>query len=277
MIQDISPSHFSLDYQLWEPTASDSIIYFQKGQVLIKNENIYPIYQDFIIPGYSFRFYYLFAIDTQKYFLAFSSNDVAYPLSNTAFSLQPLRFLRTLRPMDLAFAGYTAWHLAGWYNSNRFCGHCGAPMKPGADERKLVCTRCKNLVYPRINPVIIVAVHDGDRLLMTRYANRPVTWFVLIAGFIEIGETAEDTVRREVMEETGVRVKNIRYYGSQPWGIPGNLTLGYTAELDGPDKITLDTGELCEGQWICREEVPVPDDDISITSAMIHAFVNHEF
>ena len=79
---------------------------------------------------------------------------------------------------------------------------------------------------------------------MTKYANRVVTWYVLVAGFIEVGETAEDTVRREVMEETGVKVKNIRYFHSQPWGVPGNLTLGFTAELDGSDQITVDTGEL---------------------------------
>lgn len=179
--------------------------------------------------------------------------------------------------MHLAFAGYTAWHLYSWYQNNRFCGKCGAPTVPGSDERKLVCSKCHTPIYPRINPCIIVAVHDGDRLLMTRYANRPVTWFVLIAGFIEIGETAEDTVHREVMEETGVKVKNIRYFGSQPWGIPGNLTLGFTAELDGSDKITLDTGELSDGRWFPRDEVPVPDDDVSITSALIHAFANHEF
>ena len=104
---------------------------------------------------------------------------------------------------------------------------------------------------------------------MTKYANRVVTWYVLVAGFIEVGETAEDTVRREVMEETGVKVKNIRYFHSQPWGVPGNLTLGFTAELDGSDQITVDTGELAEARWFEREEVPVPDDSVSITAALI--------
>ena len=112
---------------------------------------------------------------------------------------------------------------------------------------------------------------------MTKYANRPVTWFVLIAGFVEIGETVEDTVRREVMEETGVKVKNIRYFDSQPWGVPGNLTLGFTAELDGSDEITVDRQELSEACWFEREKVPVPDDEVSITSALIHAFVAKKF
>lgn len=173
--------------------------------------------------------------------------------------------------MALSFAGYTAWHLWSWYRGNRYCGCCGSLMQTGTDERKMICLTCGNQVYPRINPAVIVAVCDGDRLLMTRY-NRPGSWFVLIAGFVEIGESAEDTVHREVMEEAGIKIKNIRYFGSQPWGIPGNLTLGYTCELDGDDTITLDTVELSEGRWFHRSDVPVPDDDVSLTSAMIRAF-----
>ena len=118
----------------------------------------------------------------------------------------------------------------------------------------------------------ISAVTDGDRLLMTRYADRPVTWFVLVAGFVEIGEAAEETVRREVLEETGLRVKNVRYFGSQPWGCAGNLTLGYWAELDGDDAVTLEERELAEARWFDRTEVPVMDDNTSLTSAMVRAF-----
>ena len=177
-----------------------------------------------------------------------------------------------------AFEGYTASHLVSWYRSSRFCGRCGSPMIDGTDERKLVCPHCGNILYPRINPSVIVAVYDGDRLLMTRYARRRVTWYVLVAGFIEVGESAEDTVRREVLEETGLHVKNIRYFGSQPWGIPGNLTLGYTAQLDGKDDLTIQKDELADGKWFRREDVPVREnDDLSITMAMIRAFKEGKF
>ena len=174
--------------------------------------------------------------------------------------------------MEQALAGFTAQHLWTWYESNRFCGKCGHPMELGQDERKVCCPRCGNAVYPRINPAVIAAVTDGDRLLMTRYADRPVTWFVLVAGFVEIGEAAEETVRREVLEETGLRVKNVRYFGSQPWGCAGNLTLGYWAELDGDDAVTLEERELAEARWFDRTEVPVMDDNTSLTSAMVRAF-----
>ncbi len=271
MIQDIYPHRFSLDYQVCMPQTGDPVIIFEGNQVFLTEDEGYPAYQG--KPGTEERYQFLFAIDGQKYFLALGG-DVPEKQG-----LKPctVRHLRDLRPMHLAFAGYTAWHLYAWYQNNRFCGRCGSKMEPGTDERKLVCTSCHVSVYPRINPCIIVAVHDGDRLLMTRYANRPVTWYVLVAGFIEVGETAEDTVRREVMEETGVKVKNIRYFNSQPWGVPGNLTLGFTAELDGEDQIKVDTGELSEARWFLREEVPVPDDNVSITAALIKAFVHHEF
>lgn len=227
------------------------------------------------------NFLYLFCIDSRRIFLADGSADQMEAFCSFCCEkncLQPYSYrdIRVLRPMSEAFIGFTAWHLASWYQSNRFCGRCGSRMQPGITERKLVCPDCHQEVFPRINPAIIVAVHDGDRLLMTKY-NRPGAWYVLIAGFVEIGETAEDTVHREVMEEAGVKIKNIRYFGSQPWGVPGNLTLGYTAELDGSDEITLDTNELSAGRWFHRDEVPVPDDDVSITAAMIRAFVNHEF
>lgn len=282
MIQDIYPHQFFLDYEISLPSSNDTVILFHRQNLYLTFEQTYPLYGDLDFSKVSANFIFLFAIDTQKYYLA----DIPENEADSFYSDQctnkflfsyPVRHLRNMRPMALSFAGYTAWHLYNWYQSSRFCGHCGSGMLPGTDERKMVCPNCHNEVFPRINPSVIVAVYDKDRLLMTKYANRPVSWFVLIAGFIEIGETAEDTVRREVMEETGIKVKNIRYYGSQPWGIPGNLTLGFTAELDGSDEITLDTGELAEGRWFRREDVPVPDDELSITSALIHAFVNHEF
>lgn len=281
MIQDIFPSHFLLDYHTESPSSNDVIIFFHENKVLLTSRQTYPLYKQLECTASKFHFTFLFTIDTQKYYLADLTEDTVEAFLSScgtiSLSFYPIRHIRNLKPMALAFAGYTAWHLYSWYQSNRFCGHCGSRMILGTDERKVVCLHCHQEVYPRINPCIIVAVHDKDRLLMTKYANRPVSWFVLIAGFIEIGETAEDTVRREVMEETGVKVKNIRYFGSQPWGIPGNLTLGFTAELDGSDEITLDTRELAEGRWFPREEVPVPDDDVSITSALIHAFADNKF
>ena len=120
-------------------------------------------------------------------------------------------------------------------------------------------------------PAVIVGVKNGDKLLITRYR----TGFAhnaLIAGFTEIGETAEQTVQREVMEEAGVRVKNIRYYTSQPWGIANDLLLGFFCELDGDDTIHMDENELKYAQWVSREDIQLQPDDFSLTNEMMTRF-----
>lgn len=136
----------------------------------------------------------------------------------------------------------------------------------------LFCPECSNTVYPRISPAVIVCVINGDKILMTKYAGRAYTKYALIAGFTEIGESAEETVKREVMEEVGLRVKNIRYYKSQPWAFSGSLLLGYFAELDGDDTIALDKAELAEAGWFSREEITIEDDHVSLTREMIGLF-----
>ena len=134
------------------------------------------------------------------------------------------------------------------------------------------CPVCGNTIYPRISPAAIIAVTDGDRLVLSKYAGRAYTRFALIAGFLEIGETAEEGVAREVMEEVGLKVKNIRYYKSQPWGIAGNLLLGYFCDLDGSDEIHLDEQELASAAWFDRSDLPAKDDGISLTREMIRIF-----
>ena len=120
---------------------------------------------------------------------------------------------------------------------------------------------------------MIVAVTDGNRLLLTKYANRPGTVnYALVAGFTEIGETLEETVRREVMEEVGLRVKNIRYYKSQPWSFSSTLLCGFCCEVDGSREVRLDTEELAVAEWFEREDIPLEDDGVSLTREMIQMF-----
>ena len=145
-------------------------------------------------------------------------------------------------------------------------------MKPDHKERMLLCPSCRNMVYPRISPAVIVGVLNGDKILMSKYAGRPYTNYALIAGFNEIGESAEQTVAREVMEEVGLKVKNIRYYKSQPWAFSGSLLLGFFCDLDGSDRITLDRNELAEAGWFKWDEIALTDDHLSLTREMIMQF-----
>ena len=136
----------------------------------------------------------------------------------------------------------------------------------------LRCPVCGDMIFPRISPAVIVAITDGDRLLMSKYAGRGFTRYALIAGYTEIGETMEQTVTREVMEEVGLRVKNIRYYKSQPWGIDGNVLMGFYCDLDGDDTIHLDEKELALAEWHYRGALPAKDDGLTLTREMIRVF-----
>lgn len=143
-------------------------------------------------------------------------------------------------------------------------------------ERMLKCPSCHNTEFPKICPAVIIGVTDGNRILMSKYAGRTYKKYALLAGFTEIGETVEETVAREVMEEVGLRVKNIRYYKSQPWAFSDTLLMGFYCDLDGGDEITLDREELSLAEWFEREEIPVEPSRDSLTNEMIMKFKNGE-
>ena len=140
------------------------------------------------------------------------------------------------------------------------------------NERKLQCPECGNEVFPRINPAVIVAVSHGDELILTKYAGREYKKYALIAGFAEFGETIEQTVQREVMEEVGIRVKNLRYYKSQPWGFSGSLLFGFFAEAEGDLTIYRQEDELAEAMWVPAEEIVLDIEEISLTREMMQVF-----
>ncbi|MBP3900892.1 MAG: NAD(+) diphosphatase, partial [Blautia sp.] len=176
---------------------------------------------------------------------------------------------------DEVYAAFTAFHLDHWYRTSRFCGRCGKRMIYGKKERMMECPACGNQVYPRINPAVIVGVISPDhkKLLVTQYArSRGVKVCALVAGFTEIGETFEDTVRREVMEEVGLRVKNIRYYKSQPWGIADDILAGFYCEAEEGQEIRLDTDELRSAVWQTPEEITGQPDNLSLTNEMMIYF-----
>ena len=150
-------------------------------------------------------------------------------------------------------------------------------MKGSKTERAMVCPKCGKVYYPQICPSVIVGVIDGDRLLMTKYSinHSKHRNYALVAGYVEVGESFEDTVRREVMEEVGLKVKNIRYFGSQPWPFTNTLLAGYFCDVDGNNDVTIDVKELSAAKWLTRDEIPEPNT-ISLTGTMMRAFKNGE-
>ena len=149
-------------------------------------------------------------------------------------------------------------------------------MQRDEKERMLFCPECRNMEFPKICPAVIIGVTDGNRILMSKYAGRAYKKYALLAGFTEIGETVEETVAREVMEEVGLKVKNIRYYKSQPWSFSDTLLMGFYCDLDGEDKITLDREELALAEWFEREEIPDQMSGESLTNEMIQHFKHGE-
>lgn len=212
---------------------------------------------------------YLFSVDDAHYFLL--EKEPAYLPEGYDFA--PVRKLRTkeVHPKYRIFTGITGFQLSNWYKNNRFCGRCGSKTVHSTTERALKCPSCGHVIYPRIVPAVIVGVCNGDEILVTKYRTG-FAHYALVAGFTEIGETLEETVQREVMEETGLHVKNIRYYKSQPWGIVDDILAGFYCDVDGDTEIQMDESELKLAEWKKREDIVLQPDDFSLTNEMMLMF-----
>ncbi len=217
---------------------------------------------------------FLFIIDEQRFYLTNHLNYEKLVKDKKCIWISREEF-RTVQPKHLAFAGVTAYQLQRWYESHKFCGRCGSPTKKDGKERMIYCEKCGQMEYPKICPAVIVGVTNGERIVLTKYAGRTYKKYALIAGFAEIGETIEDTVRREVMEEVGLKVKNITYYKSQPWSFTDTLLLGFFAEVDGTAQIHMDEEELSVAEWMERNAIPDVASNESLTNEMIMYFKNH--
>ena len=285
MIQDIFPSVFYNQYEKKEPK-DDSVLMFIKGNdVLFKKDGetvVYPLYGEYDTTDVELR--YLFSIDDKSYFLVFkdlygAKGAKACPgyarllreLGDKGFEFKNRMELRRSSDRMNAFAGAVAFQIGRWYADNRICGRCGHKLVHSEDERMMRCDACGNMIYPKICPAVIVAVIDGDKILVTKYSVG-FSHYALIAGFAESGETIEETVHREVMEEVGLRVKNLRYYKSQPWGFSSTLLFGFFAHVKGSTKITLQEEELSVARWVKEEDIIDTSGNAPLTSEMIQYF-----
>ena len=166
----------------------------------------------------------------------------------------------------------TGYHIRNWKKTKKYCGCCGSKTEKSANERAFICPKCKNIEYPKISPAVIVAIKDNDRLLLAKSLTGAYKKYGLISGFVEVGESFEQAVHREVLEETGLRVKNVRFYKDQPWGISGAHMIGFYADVDGDNTIVRQESELSEASWFKREEIPKYDNRLSVGSEMIERF-----
>lgn len=278
MLHEISPYEFHNEYHAVTPNDEDLMLIYEGRSVLCKaseEELVYPTFGELkkayasVSDGYT----YLFSISGVRFFTNISH---AFPDALSSYEYRSIDKLRIGTPKHLAYAGVTGNQLHQWYLRTSYCGRCGEKAEHDKKERAMRCPKCNQIYYPMIAPSVIVGVTDGDRLLVTKYApsHLPGKHYALVAGYIETGETPEEAVKREVMEEVGLKVRNLRYYKSQPWPFSGSLLLGYYCDLDGSDTVTLDETELSEALFIHRDELPDRSGEVSLTSEMIQAFKN---
>ncbi|MBR5110948.1 MAG: NAD(+) diphosphatase [Clostridia bacterium] len=270
MIQDIAPSRLINHFENKKPSAESVMMCFRENGLLAsydgeKRALVFPRMRDF---QQSVSAVFLFTIDREDYFLAFGHADAIHGYSY--YGIREIRELKYDRNVGI-FAAYSAYHLWKWYTANRYCGACGAKTAHDAAERAVLCPSCGTKVYPRINPAVIIGVTNGDQLLLTKYKTG-FSHNALVAGFTEFGETLEETVAREVMEEVGLRVKHIRYYKSQPWGIAADILAGFFCQVDGDDTIRMDSGELKYAEWVRREDIILQPNNFSLTNEMMKLF-----
>lgn len=270
MIQDIAPHCYHNEYAPYQIQEEDYVLAYNQRDVLLRysGEHIaYPLYRE-IKKSDEQQLIYLFSIDGRRYFWC----DKIETSQLSEYHFESIQKMRKAQPKYQAFAAVTGLQLVQWYESRRFCGRCGTRMVHSTKERMMQCPECGLMEYPKISPAVIIGLVHGNKILMSKYAGRAYKNYALLAGFSEIGETVEETVRREVMEEVGLKVGKVHYYKSQPWSFTDTLLMGFYAELDGGEDITLDQTELSMADWYEREEIPVTYEDCSLTNEMIMAF-----
>ncbi len=267
MIQDIFPSKLYNEYKNVEMRREDNLLIFDKeGRILLgkDNEKMYFLKEE----DYNAKeAVYLFSLDEKRFFLLRGITE----FTKDGFDYYSVRDVRDCFEGPEVYAAFTAYHLWKWYSDNVYCGKCAGELAVDEKERALKCPKCGNVIYPRINPAVIVGVLKDDTILITKY-KRGYGHSALVAGFTEIGETLEETVKREVMEETGVSVKNIRYYKSQPWGMAQDILTGFFCEADGDGTIHMDENELKYAEWVKREDVVLQPNNLSLTNEMMKLF-----
>ncbi len=255
----------------------DALIFaFNEHLILLRKDN-----NDYSIPKNS-EFVSAGLTATKKLYLGVLDKTPCYAAdldprtdAPAGFSLIGLRELFDYVDVDLFTAAGHAFQIIHWDRMHQFCGKCGAPAKHASNERAKICPDCEAVYYPKINPAVIVAIRKGNKLLLARNKKRKQGFFSVLAGFVEPGETLEECVAREVREETGIEVKNIKYFASQPWPFPNALMIGFTADY-ASGEIKIDNYEIAEAAWFMPDNLPTIPGRISIARKLIDSFLDEQ-
>jgi NAD+ diphosphatase len=229
------------------------------GQLTLPNININKLMEKPI------RRHYLYQVDGRSYYTAELPPDTIIPEGLTFYSL---RRLVGQIPESMFFLIGKAYQIMYWDRTHQYCGSCGTMTEVKSDETAKICPSCGFISYPRISPAIIVAISRGKEILLARGSRFQSNFYSVLAGFVDPGETFEECVRREVAEEVGLKVKNIKYFGSQPWPFPDSLMVGFTAEYESGE-IKIDKKEILDAAWFSPDRLPVIPGSGSIARQLI--------
>ncbi len=293
MIQDIEPKVYNCDFIKRYPNVKDILVYVEGRNLLMKkvgDKYVFPTFEDTYIGGLfdadgnmtsdiwknqvrtkypEMGLFRTVAIDDEAYYIV--DTDEIFN-KNNGLELVSNEILRHYKPLYMAFGVVTAAQIARWQSNNKYCGRCGSKMRPSDSERAMVCSECKNMVFPKICPAVTISIIHEDKLLLVRNKNSVFHRYAQVAGYVEIGEAFEDTVKREALEETGLKVKNVRYYKNQPWAMTDAQMIGFFAEVDGLSEVKIQEEELLEARWFSADEIPPDIADRSLTYEMIRKF-----
>lgn len=253
---------------------------FHQGQLLLnKNDLIQPIplLMDLQDAGF---------ISSAKNYLGVWQNQHCFcaeidQLQNvpSEFVFEPLRQAATVLTQineGLFNIAGRAIQILNWDKNHQFCGRCGEALQTKHNERAKICLSCDLTVYPRLSPVVMVLIKRGKEILLARSPHFPAGIYSVLAGFVEPGETVEQALEREVFEEVGLKIKNIRYRCSQPWPFPDSLMLGFTA-VHAAGEIQIDGVEIEEAGWFTLDNLPPLPSTISISRRLIDLFITQKF
>ncbi|HBH87903.1 MAG TPA: NAD(+) diphosphatase [Syntrophaceae bacterium] len=214
--------------------------------------------------------WYLGTLSGHHCYCAEVSENISLPAGMVSFGL---RYLYGRIQESLHKIAMKASHILEWDSNNRYCGRCRTEMKHAKVMRAKECPGCGFLSFPRISPAIIVLIERENKVLLARVKRFTADLYSVLAGFVEPGETLEEAAKREIEEEVGIRVKNIQYFGSQPWPFPDSLMIGFTAEYESGE-IMIDETEISDAGWFDPEQLPTIPGKISIARQLIDWFVD---
>lgn len=240
----------------------NSFFVFTSKSILLKNE-LLPDMNDFLSISASFKDSFYFAEPELKIASAFVENVPA------GYKEMSIREYFSVHSVEEIFLISRSYSLYNWMSSFKYCPKCGSRITVHNSLSALFCPDCKSEFFPRIEPCIIVLVSKGDEVLLVRHSYRNKNSFVCIAGFIEAGECAEEAVKREVMEETGLVIKNVRYAGSQSWPFPDQLMLAFYADYES-GTFNLQKEELLEAKWFKKGQEPKDLKPGSVAYRLVH-------